>query len=1171
MSLRLKMILWFAAIVVMVGTLGAVAVNRQRAAAEVLALTDAKHLAASLGAGITFEHDSQNYPSLFHRPYALQNYVELLHTVYHRDLEIVNSNKIIIADVIREDIGKKLTADKNNEVGQTLKDGIVRSYTEVSEEYPHGIKLVAAPLRNNVGEIIGAIIFEYTTIINELAGLTRSTVIQIILATLFCLVLAATIGFYVSKTIVEPINRLKSTALEIVNGNVSAQADITSNDEIGDLAATFNTMTGNLAQSNQKLQAEITERERTSEERDLVVALLDTMAVQVMVLDQEGRIIRFNRACQESIGYSPEEVQGRPVWETFIAPEDVSRTQTLFQEMGRGSIPPGFDVYFVTKGGERRLFSWYYALLPGKIDTPTYIIGAGVDITDRKQAEQALQTSETRYRTLVENVNLGISLIGFDYKIIMVNAAMGKIFGKPPQEFVGKNCFQEFKKREEVCPDCPAAKTMASGKPEEVDTVGVHDDGTFHYAHARTFPTFDALGEISGFVEVVEDTTARRQAEEQVAWSSRNNSAVAELSRALLAARSMEDVTQMVLDSALALTESTVGYCGYLDPQSGHFIVPTLSREVAEGCAVPGKSTVFKNFAGLWGYGLEHRQAVLSNDLTADPRSSGIPPGHISIHNFLSVPAMLGESLLGQLAVANASRDYSAKDQEICERLALVYALSIQRQRAEAAVRQSEARFRDIAANVAEWVWEVDREGKLTYSSPVVEQLLGYKPEEVLGKYFFDFFIPAERQKLKEKAFALFESKLPFRDAINGNLHKNGEIVWLSTSGMPVLDEEGNLLGCRGANIDITARRRAREALETANSQLNALVQEAEKRNSTMTLLNTMSETLQTCQTSEEAFSTISHFVPKFFPTDAGALYLLRNSKNLLSSVTTWGASPPLEEMFPPEDCWAVRSGRVHGVDDPASALLCKHIPATDFLASGYLCVPLMAQGESLGILHIRVLSCALPGREAEELASKKRLAVAIAEALALALANLKLRETLKNQAIRDPLTGLYNRRYLEETMDRELHRSRRLTATLGVVMMDLDHFKDFNDSLGHGAGDVLLGALAQVITGGIRSEDIACRYGGEEFLLVMPGASLETTRKRAEDMRQAVEALQVTYLDRALKSPTLSLGVAIFPEHGDTAEEVIAAADAALYRAKQAGRNRVEIAGDNALAAEAS
>ena len=137
--------------------------------------------------------------------------------------------------------------------------------------------------------------------------------------------------------------------------------------------------------------------------------------------------------------------------------------------------------------------------------------------------------------------------------------AMGKIFGKPAQEFVGKYCFREFEKREGICPHCPAVKAMASGQPMEVDTIGVHDDGTFHYAHVRTFPTFDSLGNVTGFVEVVEDTTARRQVEEQLAWEGKVNSSVAELSRALLASRSIEDISQMVLDSAVALTDSSVG------------------------------------------------------------------------------------------------------------------------------------------------------------------------------------------------------------------------------------------------------------------------------------------------------------------------------------------------------------------------------------------------------------------------------------------------------------------------------------------------------------------------------------------------------------------------------------------------------------------------------------
>ena len=941
---------------------------------------------------------------------------------------------------------------------------------------------------------------------------------------------------------------LVNTSQQLAGGDLRVRSGLSYDDgEFGQLAQSFDEMAATLQQRQESLR-ESEEKYRTLVEQ--LPAIIFTIAP-----DEARTLLYVSPPAEGLLGVSPAEYLADPaIWKSQVHPDDRDRILAEIEASFATLTPLVDEMRMQSRSGALVWFQTQAMPVPDPSGRTLYLQGVLLDITDRKRVEEALEASEFRYRTLVENVDLGITLISSDYKIIMTNAGMGKIFGKPPQEFVGKYCFQEFEKRDGICPHCPAVKAMASGQPEEVDTIGVHDDGTFHYAHVRTFPTFDSLGNVTGFVEVVEDTTARRQVEEQLAWEGKVNSAVAELSRALLASRSIEDISQMVLDSAVALTNSSLGYCGYLDPQTGYFIVPTLSREVWEVCKVPDKNIIFKEFAGLWGYGLEHRQPVLSNDLAADPRSSGTPQGHIPIHNFVSVPAMLGEQLLGQLAVANAPRDYSAKDQEVCERLALVYALSIQRQRAEEAVRQSEARFRDITENVAEWVWEVDPEGKFTYSSPVVEQLLGYKPEEVLGQHFFDFFLPDERQELKEKALAIFVTKQPFRDFINPNLHKNGEIVWLSTSGVPVLDAQGNFLGYRGANIDITERRKSQEALEIANTQLKALLEEADERNRNMALLNDMVDVLQSCRTSAEAFEAIGHFVPRFFPIDAGALYLLRDSKNLLSSVIVWGQPPPSEEMFPPDDCWAVRGGRVHHVDDPASALLCKHVPLTGTLATGYLCVPLMAQGTSLGIFHIRFLSCATQGREAGALEAKQRLAVAIAENLSLALANLKLRESLQNQAIHDPLTGLYNRRYLEETMDRELHRARRQQTPLGVVMMDLDHFKDFNDTFGHAAGDALLSAVANVITTGIRAEDIACRYGGEEFLLIMPGASLETTRERAENLRQAVKNLQVKYQDQLLKSTTISLGVAIFPDHGVTAEEVIAAADAALYRAKQAG-----------------
>jgi diguanylate cyclase (GGDEF)-like protein len=224
----------------------------------------------------------------------------------------------------------------------------------------------------------------------------------------------------------------------------------------------------------------------------------------------------------------------------------------------------------------------------------------------------------------------------------------------------------------------------------------------------------------------------------------------------------------------------------------------------------------------------------------------------------------------------------------------------------------------------------------------------------------------------------------------------------------------------------------------------------------------------------------------------------------------------------------------------------------------------MMAQGQALGMLHLaagRNVETADGGSEGTE--ATQKLAIAVAEQVALAVANMRLRETLRYQAIRDPLTSLFNRRYMEESLEREIHRAARRQASVGVVMLDLDRFKSFNDAFGHAAGDTLLRELGAFIRAHLRGEDIACRYGGEEFTLILPDANLEQTRERAEQLRQGARHLTVLHHGQTLAAITLSLGVAAFPDNGLSVEEILSATDAALYDAKEAGRNRVVVAAE--------
>jgi len=252
-------------------------------------------------------------------------------------------------------------------------------------------------------------------------------------------------------------------------------------------------------------------------------------------------------------------------------------------------------------------------------------------------------------------------------------------------------------------------------------------------------------------------------------------------------------------------------------------------------------------------------------------------------------------------------------------------------------------------------------------------------------------------------------------------------------------------------------------------------------------------------------YAVIARFAHQLFPTESGALCVLNASQNLVEAVAVWGESLACERVFAPEECWAVRRGQLHAVDDPASGLICQYLG--EQVPVGYLCVPMMGQGEALGVLHL-LCGNASNGPVNGLSEAKRRLAVTAAGQLALA--NLRLRETLRMQSIRDPLTGLYNRRYMEESLARELRRAARNRRRLGIMMLDLDHFKRFNDTHGHEAGDTLFRELGEFLRTRTRREDIACRYGGEEFVLVLPDATVQVTQQRGERLRDEFKRLNV-------------------------------------------------------------
>lgn len=350
------------------------------------------------------------------------------------------------------------------------------------------------------------------------------------------------------------------------------------------------------------------------------------------------------------------------------------------------------------------------------------------------------------------------------------------------------------------------------------------------------------------------------------------------------------------------------------------------------------------------------------------------------------------------------------------------------------------------------------------------------------------------------------------------------------------------------------------QTLKELNQELQQSNASLKQINAEMMLVSNMTHLLQACVNEDEAYATISEFIEKLFPNQSGIIYLINDSKNLMEGVKSWGSHSVSQPVFSPYECWALRSGQAYLLDRSQNNLPCKHydrLPEKSLEQS--LCIPLVAQSDTLGMLYLE--SCT----EAKKLSpSQMKLAISVGKHIGLALANLKLRKTLEHQSIRDPLTGLYNRRYLEEFLNQQIQRVRRNHQPFAVMMIDVDHFKQFNDTFGHDGGDRVLQELGGLLQNNLRGSDIACRYGGEELTLVLAEISWDNAKKRAEEIRQAIKALKVRSGQQLLGQITASFGVSLFPDDGLTIEALFEAADAALYRAKAQGRDRVVMASGN-------
>ena len=612
------------------------------------------------------------------------------------------------------------------------------------------------------------------------------------------------------------------------------------------------------AQLYEGAQREIAERRRVeqalraSEEkyRDLVENINDI----IYAVDESGVITYISPVVEPLSGYRPSELIGRSFTE-LIHPEEMPHLLESFQRTLSGALEP-HEYRVLTKSGEVR-WARSSSRLIYEGDRIVGLRGSLTDITARKRAEERLRLLSSA----VEQSTEGIAVSDLEGNLLFVNDAFAAMHGYAPQELAGKH-LSTFHTSGQM-PSVEAANRQIQETGEFSSEIWhVRRDGTVFPTLMHNSLLRDEIGNPLGVIGALRDITARKQAEtvQHVLY---------QIANALHTTKDLNSLFRTIHQEISTVLNTKNFYIALYDEKSDKLSLPYLVDEQDQFDTFPAGKTltayVIKNDKPLLVTRKEIERLVQSGEV----ETIGAPTGV-----WLGVPLRTRDKVIGALAVQDYADETAIGEKEL-EILGFVsnqIAFSIERKRAQEALRESEQRFRDVARTIGDWIWETDAEGRYTYASPVVEQVLGYTPEEVLGKHYYDFFHPDEREELKTLAQETFQRKEPFVGLVNPNVHKDGRTVILETTGLPLTDATGNLLGYRGVDRDVTVRVWSEEILRALNAAAAAVQRAARTPEAVFTAVMEQLQALGLTSTIALLDETREQFVIRYVALPSRAL-----------------------------------------------------------------------------------------------------------------------------------------------------------------------------------------------------------------------------------------------------------------------------------------------------------
>ncbi|MEH2333657.1 diguanylate cyclase domain-containing protein [Nostoc sp.] len=441
-----------------------------------------------------------------------------------------------------------------------------------------------------------------------------------------------------------------------------------------------------------------------------------------------------------------------------------------------------------------------------------------------------------------------------------------------------------------------------------------------------------------------------------------------------------------------------------------------------------------------------------------------------------------------------------------------------------------------------------DEQSRVLYYNQEIQSRFSVDPQEWLGKTDSEYLPdPEEGRRVMENDQVVLKTLRPLKLIEEIKIPGNDQpCYWLSFK-FPFSDYLTGACRIGGISIDITESIEAQRSLTDLNRQLEEKTLELEAKKRELIYLSDMADMLYSCEFEDEVYQVVALTCSKLFPNMSGCINIIANSKNYVQINSTWGSQRSSKEVFLLSDCWALRRGKLNLFSPCNAGLMCSHLIPP--VSGAHLCVPLFGQGEVIGILHINAL---------EEISrEEQQITEIIARTLGIALNNLSIKQRLTYDSLRDGMTQLFNQSYMQNITEQRLAEAERSGQPLSVIFLDIDNFKSYNSHYGHMTANIVLQELAKLLLKSISSFDIACRWGGEEFVIVMPNMMLETLRKRVEQLRVDVEQMQLKDGDQILKSITASFGIAV-SEPGITVKDFLNRANQAMLEAKRTGKNRI-------------